>query len=232
MRFVFLNQTSAGFDLDPADAHHLKVLRVSFPYQCTGLFDGKVFELTLQGRPGSKEITIVDFTEKGPVQFSKSRFLVPLINAKRLEFAIEKLVEFGVGRISLYFSDHTTYNKKQIQKVAARLDKLQNLIRTSCQQSGNLAIPMVDEPRSIQEVLHEIDPGQIFTLGVHGFRPEGNLGDLVKSSEVFLVGPEGDFSPKEYKMMSAMGMDVYALEGERILRSETAIIYLAALLNG
>ena len=62
-----------------------------------------------------------------------------------MEWAVEKLTEFGVGAIALYYSDHCTYNSKQIKKISEkdRLDRFVKKIWSAAQQSGNLSPPKI-----------------------------------------------------------------------------------------
>lgn len=51
-----------------------------------------------------------------------------------------------------------------------------------------------------------------------------------KQSITFIIGPEGGFDPNEYQKLVDKGFESISL-GKRILRAETAAIYLASIIG-
>ena len=59
-----------------------------------------------------------------------------------------------------------------------------------------------------------------------------SFSDLSKAKSItYIIGPEGGFEKEEYENIVNLGFDSISL-GKRILRAETAAIYLASNIAG
>ncbi|MCJ8346436.1 RsmE family RNA methyltransferase, partial [bacterium] len=113
------------------------------------------------------------------------------------------------------------------QKFRDRFDKLKNIVEEAQKQSGNLVRPQLSNVESLDNLLDQmVNP---LVLGVHG---ESTLiHQDTKEVTSVLIGPEGDFSQREYDQFLKRNFKLKKLSGSSILRTETAMIYLASLMK-
>ncbi len=234
MRFVYLKKgVGKTISLADGEAHHLKVMRLKSEISLPGICDQELYTVRIapDSLDGARLLSAEFVREiKSPVA---PIFLVPLIEEDRLRFCVEKLCELGAAKIQFYISDHTTFNKVQVSKFTDRMLKWENLVRSSCQQCGNHNLPQVFPPVRLSEWVGaavlaktpEMQTENWLIAGVHGEA----VSQVPVNYQVCLIGPEGDFSESEYFLFQKLGLRCLRFEHLNILRTETAIISLAAL---
>lgn len=228
MRFVLLQEGPFGLELAEGQGHHLDVMRLPNRLFLPGLLGLKRFDLEIQ-KSGKGQWRVVQahlaevYEEpQAPV------YLVPLIEPSRLEFAIEKLVELGAAQICLYHSDHTSWPKKKVAAFCQKMDKARAWVLQAAQQSARMPLSRIDAPICLDDLIQRYR-SECLALVVGTEKPltpkEMSLASVV------LIGPEGDFSEREIDLMREAGVQMGALHGRHILRSETALLYMASLYN-
>ncbi len=225
MRFIFLEKSGDQFELDPKDCNHLKVLRKTPPFEILGLFEGRSYQCRVEGEMGRyilKEAQVL-----GQVSQNETTVFFPLIETRRLEWAVEKLTELCIGRIRFYSSDHCTWTKTAIQRFENRQERLREKVRSACQQSGNMAIPQLLAPITLQSILNQINHHSL-VLGVGASKILNTTKDLSGVKD-FVIGPEGDFSSREVDALQETPCLFRRFSRSEILRSETALVTMASL---
>lgn len=226
MRFVFLQGSLENPEIREKDQKHLKVMRVKTPFSSYGLLGGNLHRIEITGEavPYSARLLESIPSDDGP----SLKVLFPLIDSKRLEWGLEKLAEIGVAEVQFYYSDHSTYNKKQISKFNERIEKLENLVESARQQSFQWREVTLIQARKLDDLMDSfLQNGEGLVLSVHGNSAEPR--EFEKRWDWICIGPEGDFSQREIAMLQSLKCEVKKLPGKRILRSETALLYLASL---
>ena len=145
------------------------------------------------------------------------------IKPDKMDFAIQKAVELGVSIIQ------TVYTKRSVIKIKEnRLDKKmqhwQGVIIAACEQSGRTVIPILHEPKILDNFLGDDSSKNIIAM-LPGNHPKiDHLNDLdVAQGVTLLVGPEGGFTDEEEQSMISNAVTLISF-GSRILRAETAVI--------
>ena len=145
-----------------------------------------------------------------------------------LEVMIQKCTEIGVTAFHPIIMEHTqskVFNSERLKLIAIE----------AIEQSNQNKIPIINEPINFTEFflsLNEYDNIIVCSLG-DGLNSMSNL--LEKSKKNFqsiLIGPEGNFSENEIKMIKSNSQFVEASLGSNILKSETAAIVSSCLLKG
>lgn len=152
-----------------------------------------------------------------------------LKNASRFEWFLEKATEIGVREIVPLLCQRT-------EKEKFRHDRLQQVTISAMLQSQQCWLPFLHEPTSFQKVISETQRNHKFIAhcaeGKKAFLSSVRRPELAEGSTVILIGPEGDFTPKEIEQALQNGFQPVTL-GKTRLRSETAGIVAAVLLvNG
>lgn len=223
MRFIKLEKKFDKYEIPVKEKNHLRVLRCKFPLTIKAVCEQTELEIVIEQL--GNDLIVKNVKKIKKLEVSGLIVYFPLIDSKRLEWGLEKIIELSIQKIYFYYSDHCFYNKKQIKKFQDRFDKLQNLVEEAQKQSGNLTKPLLFNAVPLEKLYNEMQKPLV--LGVHGQ-------DVLEASDIkemssLLIGPEGDFSKREYDDFSKRNFTLKKLEGESILRTETALIYMASL---
>ena len=139
----------------------------------------------------------------------------------RLEFAIEKAVEIGVGRIILFNADRS-------ERSNIKESRIQSIIEAAMKQSLQVYLPELVIARSVDEVL-ELNFGH--PLVAHEQVQESQSMSQLTSKDpvVLFVGPEGGFSDREIDLLNQKSAAIIGL-GDNRLRAETAsLVFLTQI---
>jgi 16S rRNA (uracil1498-N3)-methyltransferase len=143
--------------------------------------------------------------------------IAPTKNIERLEWFLEKATEIGIDEISLIVCQRS--ERKEV-----KIDRLDKIITSAIKQSIKAWHPVLNEPINLnklatmpfegQKFIAHCEEGDRFTLK-HELKPFGRY--------LILIGPEGDFTPKEIDDALNSGFKAITL-GESRLRTETAAL--------
>lgn len=139
----------------------------------------------------------------------------PVKNMSRLEWMIEKAVEAGVTDFWLVLLQRT-------EKTQVRIDRLEKIILSAAKQSLKYWLPILHHPAKLAAWLPVVDnlPCRMFGSA----SSEYHLCAVYDGQDaLFLVGPEGDFTPEEITTLRQNHFEPVHL-GPHRLRTETAIL--------
>lgn len=174
-----------------------------------------------------------------------------LKNASRFEWFLEKATEIGVTEIIPLLCERT-------ERQHFRQDRLQNILVSALLQSQQSWLPVMSAPLPVEQLIGTARHSQLFiahcleeqklslanaawSASPHiapaaAYQPVSpGSGDIdpataaSSQSQLILIGPEGDFSPKEIELALQHHFLPVTL-GENRLRTETAGIVAATLL--
>ncbi len=238
------NADQPELELDEDNSRHIiQVLRMK---------PGELLRLT-DGRGQLLEAAIVDDHKKRcrvavrstatepPHPANVTIAISPLKNASRFEWFLEKATEIGVTGIIPLLCERT-------ERAATRQDRLQNILVSAMLQSQQAWLPVLAEPMPLPQLMRQSTGGQRYIAHcLEAPRATDSLaalsGDQPAASEpapgssavngaipaLILIGPEGDFSPKEVEAALEAGFVPVSL-GRNRLRTETAGVVAATLL--
>lgn len=136
----------------------------------------------------------------------------------RMDYAVQKSVELGVGKITPLFSERSMVQLSGV-RLTRRLAHWNGVIIGACEQSGRRRLPRLETATPFADWISQapvnglmLDPQATDALASLP-RPSGPL--------TLVVGPEGGLSPKERALATRHGFRGVRL-GPRILRTETA----------
>lgn len=206
--------------------HRIKrVLRLAEQDSCI-LFDQKLNMLIRIDSMDQRAIysTILKI-EKNKVFKPNITFFLPVLKRDALNAAIYSLVEAGVNTIQLLLTDkmHRGFRMEK------ELKRLERIVIAAAEQSKNFAFAQLLEPISVEQAVSKLR-GQLCFVG----DPAGQVvSDLICNMQApekiaLFVGPEGDFSTREKKLLSDASCKKIKLT-PTILRAESAAFYLASL---
>jgi 16S rRNA (uracil1498-N3)-methyltransferase len=156
--------------------------------------------------------------------FSIHIAISPTKNADRIEWFVEKSVEFGIDAITLLECDHT-------ERSFSKTDRLKKIAVSAMKQSLKAFVPTIRELTSFTTFVPAQQSGQRFIAHVDSENPH-LLMDKARPAQacVVLIGPEGDFSSDELTLAAQHGFQKVSLGPSR-LRTETAGMAACHILN-
>lgn len=227
----------------------LKVLRLSAGDQIDFLDGtGKIFRCTLESqqprhRPKdksrSKSLTArIDSESKATGEASVSLSVaLPILRPARFEWAVEKLTELGAKEIVPIVTARSVGRE-------SKLSRWQSIAREASEQCERALIPPISPPLTLEEYLLHLANEPDATIFICTERAD-QLPEDTPSAEALhmvlcnfdkkaphkisvIVGAEGGFTEEEQNFALKLGAKPVSL-GKRILRSETAAIYISAI---
>src|SRR5574344_1446924 len=161
----------------------------------------------------------VKVKEKLDISLADKPYLIlciSLLKEAKMDYILQKATELGIDLIV------PVYMERSIIKIEGKIDKKierwQKIVKEASEQSKRidelnfeglkLVCSTKEKSNTIKKVLRANHENTI----------------------IFVVGPEGGISPKEEEKLNKMGY-ISVTFGNRILRSETAPLFLASIIN-
>jgi len=144
-------------------------------------------------------------------------------NSSRFEWFLEKATEIGVNEIIPLLSERTAKEK-------FRYDRMKGILVSAMLQSQQTWLPNLHQPTSFDEVIKQSAQDQKFIAHCLPDQKQQLSSVIPHLSSLILIGPEGDFTPKEIETALRAGFLPVALGNTR-LRTETAGMVAATLLK-
>jgi 16S rRNA (uracil1498-N3)-methyltransferase len=210
---------------ETSSKHAVQVLRMDIGEQIditNG--QGGLFHATIQvAHKKNALVTITKSIQTDPPKQKLQLGISLLKNAVRLEWLFEKATEIGVTSITPLVCERTIHER-------FKTERMQQIIQSAMIQSQQTWLPILNEPTpfeqciakqiATQKLIAHCEP--LHKTSIKSIEPGVDL--------LLLIGPEGDFSPKEIE--TAIARDFTPIDlGPYRLRTETAGIFALSLLK-
>jgi len=216
-----ISPTHPQYFLNEEESKHcIRVLRLAVGDEVQ-LIDGRGGLYTAEITDAHPKRTILRITSVNTDFNKRNHYLhiaiAPTKNIERLEWFLEKATEIGIDEISLIICQRS-------ERKEAKVDRLNKIITSAIKQSLKAYHPVLNETETFSQLLATPFDGQKFIAHCD----EGDKTSLKESISLngkylILIGPEGDFTPKE--IQEALNNDFKAITlGESRLRTETAAL--------
>lgn len=134
---------------------------------------------------------------------------------ERLRWLLEKAVELGVAKLTIYTSNRS-------RSYTDKVEKIELVIRNAAKQCGRCLFPSVEVLDNFEL---SVEPEKTFVLHRSG---EKLTIERAAQFNNIVVGPEGDFTESELKLLRSK-YTLFNL-GETIFRFETAALLVMGLM--
>lgn len=226
MQLFYQKDFASPYELDSDDSKHcVKVLRKQvgdFIHVVDGR-GGLFYCEIIEANPKSCKLKILE--TKSDWNKSKRNIhiaIAPTKNIDRITYFVEKAVEIGVSELSFVLC-------KNSERKIIKTDRIERIAISAMKQSLKAYLPKINELKTLVELINTVTSDQ--KLYAHLSEDSQSLMDIELESDVLLlVGPEGDFDPKELEMMNSTNFKQVTL-GDSRLRTETAGLVAVTLLN-
>lgn len=162
--------------------------------------------------------------QEKPLDYSLHIAIAPTKNMDRMEWFVEKAVEMGIDQITPIICARS--ERREI-----KVERLRKVAISAMKQSLKCFLPQINEAIAINDFISNYKNEQSFMcFGEAPINYNLKVFETAKKHNVFLIGPEGDFTPKE--IISATDKNYQALNlGSSRLRTETAALHVVSIVN-
>ena len=174
-----------------------------------------------------KERVEVKFLKKikEPQKKNKIELAICLVKKNPMEIILQKATELGVSKIIPIISERTEVKE-------LNYDRAKKIVIEATEQSNQMFPPEILESIKLKDFLKKSDKNTKILFADVNSKENLRSEDLkdFKSLSI-LIGPEGDFSPKEREYILSFSQVVPFRISKNILRSDTAVISAISLVN-
>lgn len=227
--FYAPNITGSSYTLPEDEARHcLRVLRMRVGDEVE-LVDGKGNLFTGRiANPDLKECTL-EIVRKAS-NFGERHFylhiaIAPTKNADRFEWFAEKVTEIGVDEITPLLCERS-------ERKSVNSERIERIVISAMKQSEKAYLPTLNTMTSLEKLVSSTPVDFVKLIAHCNEKGIPHLKKMVKPGDkvLILIGPEGDFSPKEVDFALINGFRAISLGNSR-LRTETAGIVACHAVN-
>jgi 16S rRNA (uracil1498-N3)-methyltransferase len=234
----------AEIRLSPEESHHLVVVNRCSRGDAVVAFDGHGREWLTECADPSKSATLLRVKQARPAAQRSCRITLAqsLPKGATMDDIVRQATEVGAARVVPVLSERTQVHLDD-DRAGRKVEKWRTTAIEAAKQCGNPWLPEISPLTRFADFLASAAPENdahplklIASLhagtttlkqalatyaGKHGHPPR---------AAIWLVGPEGDFSPAEMTAAITAGFTPVTL-GPLVLRSDTAAIYALSILS-
>jgi len=162
---------------------------------------------------------------KETIKSSNIELAICLVKKNPMEIILQKATELGVTKIIPIISERTEVKE-------LNLERANKIVIEATEQSNQLIPPEISKITKLKDFVNNINAtNKIFFADINCKERLKKEDIKVYNLKTILIGPEGDFTPAERKMILENGNTISFSLSKNILRSETAAISALSLLN-
>ncbi len=228
-RYFAKSKDSNQFILEDTDYHHIKnVMRNHIGDQIEVVYDTMVYICKITNlNPITLEIT--DTLIQNSEMNIDVTIALSLVNEQKFDLIIQKLTELGVSNI-IPIKTERSIVKLDAKKIPKKIERWQMICKEASEQSKRIKIPKVHNIISLKELTNVENNLKLICSLSENTKPLKEYLKQDTKEVLFVIGPEGGFSNQEEKMLLANNFLPVSL-GKRVMRVETAAIYVASIIN-
>ena len=218
-----------NFILEESDIHHIqKVMRNKINDKIEVVYNSKVYLCNIDNIDSIK-LSVVDEYNEDRELTTELNVAVALVQEQKFDLILQKLTELGVSSI-IPIKTERSIVKIDDSKKEKKKNRWQMICKEASEQSHRVIIPKVHDIITLKELINnKKELNLICSLNEHTKPLDNYLNESIKTI-LFVIGPEGGFSKKEEEYLIEHGFQCTTL-GKRVLRVETAAIYVASVIN-
>lgn len=216
----------------PSDIHHMThVMRFSVGEKVIGIWEGLHYEVELQ-KFENKIIGKILSQKNNQTELATSiTLIIGLPRQEKWELILQKATELGVTRIIPWLSERSLIRLEE-EQIQTKMKRWNTILKEAAEQSERQQIPLLETPS--KKIPFKQLPEQRRLFAFERAPLEPSLHRILKghppTSTVVVIGPEGGLSEKEVDLLTENHFQMISL-GPRILRSETAVLYVLSILS-
>lgn len=181
------------------------------------IFDGNgalFAAVIIKANPRSTDVEITAARPPANSSVYSLTLAIGLIKGAAMDKALQQATELGADKILLIQTDRSNVPLKS-DRMENKRAHWERVISASCEQCGQLYLPELKEPQTLEDVISQTENGMVF-------HPSGEVfpAQMPPVNRTAFIGPEGGWSDKELDLFQQKQISRYKL-GSTILRAET-----------
>ncbi|MEC7877344.1 MAG: RsmE family RNA methyltransferase [Bacteroidota bacterium] len=227
MQLFYTSNPNSNY-LDKEEFYHcIKVLRnkknkkINLTDGKGNLYESKILNISKQ----KCEIELPKKIKSEKQKIISHIVIAPTKSFSRIEWAVEKLTEIGINKISFIYTNNS-------ERRELKVERLQKKSISAMKQSKSVFKPVIENIISLNNLLEKYEKYEKYeNKFVADIKSKKTLNKIkTEGKSIFLIGPEGDFTTEEMKKISINGFTKITL-GNKVLRTETAAIMAGYLIK-
>mgnify|MGYP001808578581 FL=1 len=162
---------------------------------------------------------------KESIKSSNIELAICLVKKNPMEIILQKATELGVTKIIPIISERTEVKE-------LNLERANKIVIEATEQSNQLSPPEISKITKLKDFINNLnETSKLFFADINSkerLKKEDIKGDNLKT---ILIGPEGDFTPNERKMILENKNTISFSLSKNILKTETATISALSLVS-
>ncbi|MCU4706786.1 16S rRNA (uracil(1498)-N(3))-methyltransferase [Mycoplasma sp. CSL7503-lung] len=220
-RFFVNKKEDNYFIIDKEAQKHIKVLRLNGK-KIICVYENNFFECLVQ----EDRALILEAIDENHEFTNDIILLMSLIKYDRFEWLLQKSTELGVKKIIPLITNHTSGELYSFNKFEKKRQRFEEILKNAAEQSFRNQIPVLGELTKLSNVDFKKDY-EIYVAHEKVNSENNQMPNEIDKNVYFVVGPEGGFSNLELEKLTLNNKNVNLVSlGKRILRAETAAIYM------
>ena len=232
MQRYFINEKKENdLILTNDDLHHIKnVMRNKTGDLIECIYNEELYICKIND-PTSNKVTIIEKKEDNNELSMDITIAIALVKEQKMDLILQKLTELGISKIIPVKMERSIV-KLDDKKFEKKKERWEKICKEASEQSKRNKIPEITKIMTIKELTNlEYDYKLVCSTPNKTNLVNNYLQDINKCAKIiFTVGPEGGISTKEEDFLISKGYTPISL-GSRIMRVETAAIYIASIIN-
>ena len=230
-RYFSIEKIENNLILKQSDIHHIKnVMRMNINDEIECIYKKKLYICRLTDLSSNKVEIIKELPDNNELD-KEITIAIGLVKEQKFDLIIQKLTELGVSKI-IPLKMERSIIKLDEKKANKRIERWKEICKEASEQSKRNIIPEITNIKTIKELEQETFDLKMFGSTIN---KENLVNNYLQTNKdyariIFVIGPEGGISTKEEKELIKMNYIPVSL-GNRILRVETAAIFIASILN-
>ena len=232
MQRYFVNEKrETNFVLEKDDIHHIKnVMRNQVGDQVECIYEKKLFLCKIKDiQEGILEI--LEEKNENHEMDCQVTIAIGLVKEQKMDLILQKLTELGVSQI-IPLKMERSIVKLDKEKINKKKERWYKICKEASEQSKRNKIPEILAPITPKE-LKELDFDKKYICSTRNCQNLKEIylqGNLKCAKMIFVIGPEGGISNEEENILIEQNYIPISF-GNRIMRVETAAIYIASIMN-
>lgn len=230
-RYFAKDKIDNNIVLESTDMHHIKnVMRMNSNDKIECIYNKKLYICNV-GDTSINSFEIIEELDENNELDIELTIAIALVKEQKMDLILQKLTELGVSRI-IPLKTERSIVKLDDKRFKKKKDRWTSICKEASEQSKRNIIPEITNIKTIKEL-------NDYEYDLKLFGSVSNKENLVNkylqknnkyAKMIFVIGSEGGLTSKEEELLTKLGYIPISL-GSRVLRVETAAIFVASILN-